>query len=471
MSSLFKSLPRSRVELLAASKRLMSSSALQSAFWVIIGTGGSQVIRLLGNLVLTRLLFPEIFGIMALVYAVLVGIGQVSDVGLREGVVNSDRIDDPKFMRTAWTLQVLRTALIALLCSIIAFPIAAGYDEPLLAPVLILIAFSTFIGGFKSIALLAYDKRLDIKKQMLVDLGLQVAGLAVVITWAWIWPSVWAMVAGQIFASVLEVALSYILFKGHFSKFAWDKSSVSQLFGFGKWIFVSSCISYITNQGDRLIMGVFLTMAELGKYSVAATWSSIVALLSISFSTRVLHPYFKQAIDHHANFGRIHKVRTLMNMAYMAVCIVLALLGDWLIIFLYDDRYADAGWMVQILALGQVARSFTGTLMPFMLAQGDSFSQMKFSAASAAILVSFIFVGGFLAGAPGVIIAYALSGVFAHPVMILFARKHGYHCAISDLSLILLAFVVCIFGWWLIDAQLFDVLLDLYSKLNLGGDL
>ncbi len=458
MKSLLNALPRSRTEAAVRVRGLLSSSAVQSAFWVILGSGGTQLIRLLGNLLLTRLLFPEIFGIMAIVYAIMIGLGQLSDVGLREGVVNSDRIDDPAFMRTAWTLQILRTGVIALLAAIVALPAAHMYDEPVLAPVLIMISLATFITGFKSIALLAYDKRLDIKKQMLVDLGLQVSGLVVVITWALLWPSVWAMVAGQIFASSLEVILSYVLFKGHFSRFAWDKSSVTQLFGFGKWIFLSSTISYITNQGDRLIMGVFLTMGELGKYSVASTWSAIVALLSVNFSTRVLHPYFRRAIDNHADFSKIHKVRTLLNAAYMAVCITLAIIGDWLIIFLYDERYAEAGWMLQVLALGQVARAFTGTLMPFMLAQGDSFSQMKFSAASAGILVSFILLGGFIAGAPGVIIAYSLSGIFAHPVMIRFAEKHDYHCMLADLGMMLFAIGFCLAAWWMIDAPILPVL-------------
>lgn len=458
MMSLFNAIPRSRAELIARARSLQSSAAAASAFWVLMASGGNQIIRLAGNLILTRLLYPEIFGIMAIVTAVMVGLGQISDVGLREGVVNSDRINDPNFMRTAWTLQILRTGLIALLACFVAWPLAIMYDEPVLAPVLIMISCATFLTGFKSIALLAYDKRLDIKVQMGVDLCVQLSGLVVVLIWSWLWPSVWALVAGQLFSSILEVILSYVLFKGHHSKFGWDKLAVKQLFGYGKWIFLSSTISYITVQGDRLIMGGFLSMAELGKYSVAATWASIVTLLSVNFSTRVLHPYFRMAIEHHADFSKIQTVRNLLNTAYMCVCVGLALIGDWLILFMYDDRYAAAGWMLQILALGQLAKSFTGTLMPFMLANGDSFSQMKFSAASAVILIGFILLGGYLAGPPGVIIAYSLSGIVAHPVMIAYAKKHGFICFWQDFALLLIALVICGIGWWLTDASVITVI-------------
>lgn len=465
MKSVLNAIPRSREQLTAKVQSLKADKAAQGAFWVVLGSGGGQIVRIASNLILTRLLFPEIFGLMALVTAVMVFLGQVSDVGLREGVVNSDRIKDPVFMRTAWTLQILRTGAICLFACIIAWPFASFYGEPVLAPVLIMISTATFLTGFKSIALLEYDKRLDLKKQIISDIGVQIAGIVVVIVWCLISPSIWALVAGQLFSSALEVLLSYKMFTGHNSKFGWDKAAVSKLFGYGKWIFVSSTISFITVQGDRLIMGKFISMGELGKYTLAANWAAIVTILSVSLSTRVLHPYFRMAIEGSVAFSRIHTVRNLLNSAYTLVCVGLAIMGDWLIIFLYDDRYKDAGWMLQVLAIGQLAKSFTGTLMPFILANGDSFSQMKFSTYSAFILAALMFLGGHYGGAEGIIITYALTGIVAHPIMIYFARRHGYKCFFEDLGLMVLAIILAGTGWWLVDASILHVLEGLIQKL------
>lgn len=466
MKSLFNAIPRSRQAFSVKVQGLRGSSAAKGVFWVLLGSGGGQIIRLLSNLVLTRLLYPEIFGLMALVTAVMVFLNQVSDVGLREGVVNSPRIGEPIFMRTAWTLQILRTAAICIFACAVAVPFANFYKEEVLAPVLVMISVATFITGFKSIALIEYDKRIDLKKQIISDTGVQIAGIIVVIVWSYFWPSIWALVAGQLFSSVLEVIVSYSLFKGHNSKFAWDKKAVSTLFGYGKWIFVSSTISFITVQGDRLIMGGFISMADLGKYGLAATWASIVMLLSVNISTRVLHPYFRMAIEGTVEFSRIHTVRNLLNTAYMFVCVFLAIGGDWLVVFLYDDRYVEAGWMLQILALGQVAKSFTYTLMPYILANGDSFSQMKFSTASAFILIALITMGGNLGGAEGVIVTYSLANIVAHPLMIYFARRHGYKCFFEDLGLIAASIVLTVLGWWLFDASILDVFQHLAETIQ-----
>ncbi len=439
-------------------QKYSSSRALVGAFWVVAGSGGAQMIRLASNLILTRLLFPEVFGMVALTFAVIIGLGQISDVGLREGVVNSDRTSDPTFMRTAWTLQIIRTAVIALCAVILAVPFSHMYNEALLAPVLMMMGFAMFITGFKSISLLAYDKRLDLKTQIIADMCAQVLSLILTITWAYISPSIWALVAGQIFNSVLEVVFSYVLFKGHHSKLGWDKGAFKELFTFGKWIVVSSTISYIIVQGDRLIMGAWLTMGELGLYSIASNWAAIVALVSVNLSTRVLHPFFRSSLGEHSDFSKIHKTRVRLNAIYTLVCVVLAFFGGFLITFLYDERYHEAVWMLQVLAVGQIGRVFTGTLRPVLTACGDSFSQMITSAASAALLVIFIVVGGFLGQAAGVIIAYSICGIAMHPIMIYFAHKHGYHCAKADMGLALGATLVCLSGWWLFDFPVMEIL-------------
>ncbi len=434
-----------------------SSQAIVAMFWVLAGTGGTQLVRLASNLLLTRLLFPEVFGVMALVYAVLVFLGQVSDIGLREGVVNSKRISDPTFMQTAWTLQILRSAIIALIAAAVAIPFANFYEQEILAPVLVMIGFSIFITGFKSIGLLAYDKRLDLKTQSIVDIVQLAAGIVVMLIWAWFSPTVWALVGGQIVSSLLEVYFSYRFFKGHHSKIRFEKNALIELFSFGKWIVISSTISFITVQGDRLIMGKWLPIDQLGLYSIASNWAAIVAMISFNLSTRVLHPYFRQKLDAGSDFSQIHRTRTHLNLAYSAVCIGLAFIGDWLVQFMYDDRYIGAGWMLQVLALGQIARVFTGTLRPFLIACGDSFSQMVTSTASALILVGFFAVGYTLGGPEGMIFGYAFSALLMHPIMIFFAGKHGYHCMLSDMGIAFLACFVIGGIWYLMDSPVVGV--------------
>ncbi|NBV84985.1 MAG: hypothetical protein EBS01_01690, partial [Verrucomicrobia bacterium] len=49
-------------------------TAVRSSIWVLGGFGASQLIRLLSNFLLARMLFPGAFGLMALVAAFMQGL-------------------------------------------------------------------------------------------------------------------------------------------------------------------------------------------------------------------------------------------------------------------------------------------------------------------------------------------------------------------------------------------------------------
>lgn len=430
--------------------KFQSSNAMQQGVWLLGGMVISQVIRLGGNLILTRLLFPEAFGLVALVTAIAMGVSMLSDVGIRSTVIKSKRSDDPLFMRTVWTMQVLRGVLLSVVLIIVAWPLANLYDQPLLKIVLPIWTINILFTSGKSVALYLYDKKLDLKRQIVVDASTQLFGVAVMVIWAYFSPSVWALVVGSLISSFSSMVSSYVLFDGHHFRFAWDKSSVKELFTFGRWILLSSALGYIANQGDKLIMGKWLTMEDLGVYSIAAVFASVVSMIAGPISSRLLQPLYRQHLDDN-NYQSIYKIRIRLNMAYAAGCILLAWSGDLIIRVLYDDRYVAAGWMLQLLALRSIGYCANTTLTPFLLSSGDSFSQMKFQMVSTSILIV-----GMLAGAQvgvfGLVLAYSLSSVISHAYMAYLARAHNFYCIKVDVTILFSVLALSVAGWILFDA-------------------
>lgn len=98
------------------------SRVLRGGSWMVIGYGGNQALRLAANLILTRLLFPEAFGLMTLVNVILVGLQMFSDFGLVPAISQNPRGDDPDFLDTAWTIQVIRGGGLWLMTCLLAWP-------------------------------------------------------------------------------------------------------------------------------------------------------------------------------------------------------------------------------------------------------------------------------------------------------------------------------------------------------------
>ena len=193
----------------------LRARALRGTAFTFFGFGTQQFLRLLSNLVLTRLLFPEAFGLMALVMVVLTGLQMISDAGLNPSIVQSRRGDEPDFLNTAWSLQIGRGFLLWLLTLALALPLARFYDQPQLAALLPVAGFGMVIQGFQSMRLASANRHIALGRLTLMELGSQVIGIAVMVLLAWWLRSVWALVIGTLIGTAIKTVLSHRMLPGH----------------------------------------------------------------------------------------------------------------------------------------------------------------------------------------------------------------------------------------------------------------
>src|SRR5262249_34745254 len=113
----------------------VKSAARTAAVWIVVGFGTMYLLKFFSSVILTHQLDPEVFGLMILVTTFLTGLHMFSDVGIGQAVFQSPKGDEPDFLNTAWTLQILRGLAIWLGAVLIAWPVAVFYDESPALPV------------------------------------------------------------------------------------------------------------------------------------------------------------------------------------------------------------------------------------------------------------------------------------------------------------------------------------------------
>ncbi len=350
----------------------LKKQAIRGTIWTIAGYGMSQVLRFGSNLILTRLLMPELFGLMALVQVFITGLNLFSDIGIRPSIIRSDRGDDPVFLNTAWTIQVIRGFGLWIGCLIIALPVANYYDDPRLIWLIPLVGFSTIISGFNSTSLASLNRHLKVGKLAVFELSIQVVSLAILIIWAWLSPTIWALVGGNLISLLLMALWSHRLNSGKPNSFAWNKDVVREIASFGKWIFVSTAMTFLASQADRILLGKFFSLEVLGIYVVAFTFADIPRQVSLKIGTKVIYPAISQLIDLSRTElkAKIAKKRWQMLMMLAAIVAILFCFGDIVILQLYDDRYKPAAWMLPVLALGLWPLLLCTTIDRFLMAIG-----------------------------------------------------------------------------------------------------
>ncbi|MCG7494062.1 oligosaccharide flippase family protein [Thalassobius sp. Cn5-15] len=436
-----------------AEKTSLMSRALRSSVINAGGFAAFQFLRLLSNLVLTRLLFPEAFGLMALVTVVMIGLSMFSDMGTSPAIMQSKRGDEPDFLNTAWTLQILRGFGLWLAACVLAYPIGQFYGEPLLTQILPFAALSLLIGGFNPTKLETANRHLRAGRVTLIELAVQACTLLIAITAAWALQSVWALVISGIAGAVINLILLHLWLPGPGNRLRWDQSATAELVHFGKWIFLSTICGFLVAQGDKLLIGKYLSLDQFGVYNIGYFLASFPLMLGGMVTHKVLIPIYRQSPPDQSreNFLALRRMRLTATAFLVATLLMMAALGPWLVGLLYDDRYAGAKGIVTLLAAMQIPQVIVLTYDRAALANGDSRRFFVLALARAVLLLGALALGLQYYGLIGGLIGIGLSGLLAYPVVVWLARHQGAWDPLHDLAFTLLgglgAFAVLYWHW------------------------
>jgi O-antigen/teichoic acid export membrane protein len=421
--------------------------------WTVGGYVAMQVFRFAFNVALAGLVAPKVFGIMALVSLFVQGLQMFSDLGIRQCVIQHPRGDEPRFLNTAWTVQVLRGGLLFLGSLVLAWPMAAFYRESALLWLIPLAGLGALISGFTSTSLLTYSR--EVRRGPLVrrELGVYVATYTAVVVAVTLirrrWPGGEAadlelavIALGMVVAALGELALSFTLGAVAPHRFAWDREARQELLRFGGWVFVSSACTFCAAQADRLVVGK-LSLETLGLYHIAGVIAALPVGVVMALGIHLVFPLMSDSMREgeppRRAFRRAH--RGLLVAAALLI-VGTACVGPAFIRLIYDDRYAATAEFIRLLA---VAGWFTALLVPgelALLALGNTRGLATAQAVRLACVPAFLLGGYSLGGLPGLIVGVACGEIVRYAVVAYFLGRHGIRAYPADMAVTLLAGLV-----------------------------
>lgn len=429
----------------------LRSRALRGTAITLGGTFGSQLMRLLSNLILTRLLFPEAFGLMALIQTFMTALQMFSDIGVRVSIIQNPRGEEPDFLNTAWTLQIFRGVILWLVACALAWPLASFYDEPQIRWLLPVVGLNALIMGFASTRMAVENRQLRLGRQTMIGLLSQAGALIIMIGLAAVWPSVWALVIGGLAGNLITVLATHKFLPGVRHRLRWERSAAHDLMKFGQFIFISTLAGFFVNQGDKLVLGKLVSFTDLGIYNIAFFMASFPTMLGRTVAERILFPLYREVrpSESPANRHKIGRARILVAGGMLAMFGVLTLIGNLLIGLLYDARYAAAGPMLIIMALAQIPNALALGNSQLLLAEGDSrrFSRLV---VLHAILNFALMLGGFwLLGMLGVLLVQGVQILIIYPLQQYYlSRYNGMHLR-DDAVFALAGLIIAVVAIWL----------------------
>jgi O-antigen/teichoic acid export membrane protein len=410
---------------------------LRAGGWTVFAYGCTLLLRLGSSLILTRLLAPDAFGLIAIVSTIATVIMLLSDIGIRQSIVHSTHGDEPLMLNTAWTMQILRGGLIWSVCCLIALGLhgagqsgwlTAGsvYASPQLPLLLALGTLHSVIIGFDTTKRFTADRRIDQKRVVLIELGAMFINISVAVILAWFFRSVWAIVVGGLVAAVCTVTAGHLWLHGHNNRLAWHRGFASQIFDFGKWILASSLLYVLAINGDKLLLGVWVTPAVLGCYAIGQNLAQILELAVGRVFSQVASPAFADVMRNSPQ--RLREVYLRMRLPFDVMFISAAgflfAIGPWLVGLMYDPRYAEAGTILQILSFSLIVARYGVSAGAYLALQAPH-AQAVMNLVRVVAFFALVPLAYRLYGVHGAYWAIALSPAAMAPVVWWFDRRYG----------------------------------------------
>ncbi|BCH27654.1 oligosaccharide flippase family protein [Mesorhizobium sp. L-8-3] len=397
---------------------------MRGAFWTIGTYGLSVGLRFGSNIVLSRLVVPEVFGIMLVINTLRNGIELISDVGIGQNIVHNSAGEKQRFLDTAWTIQILRGAVLFSILFVAAAPLGKLYELP--ASAIQFSALTLVIMGAASISIYIMQRRLQIVRLNLFDLAMDFVSVALVVGLALYSPTIWSLILANVLAAAIRTVATYMLPHAR-NWFAWQPDYARQILSFGKWIYLASLLSFLCASFDKLYLGQSIPLALLGIYGIARNVADLPGALISRLGHSLVFPMIAREQDRPRSELRRHL--SPLRLKLLLACALAMGFGtafaDYAVRIVYDERYHEAGWMLPVLLIGVWGAILCSINEYALLGVGKPLYGAAGNMAKLACLVVGIPLGLHVAGLLGAIVVLALSDVCRY-FLILFGQRREH---------------------------------------------
>ena len=337
---------------------------LQAGGWAMAGFAVEKGIAFLQLVVLTRLLLPGDFGLMAASAAVVLAIQTFSELGLEPAVIAKPTLTDED-LRVAWTLSVIRGFVLTIGLWGLADVIASALQIPELGFFLRVHAVGLLLQSLHSPALFVLLKQLDLRRRVSFDLSRRLLESAVTLGLAWWWQSAWALLGGQLVAFLFGSLLSFWIAPCRI-RWSLDRMALQSLWSYGRYQNMTAWFLFTVMSGGDFVVGRLEGVAGLGQYQLAMAIPTMIGIRAMSVMSQISLPtYALMQKDRSGVLRTLSLQMSLTGIVVVPSAMAVAILAPYLVPFVFGPSWLAAVEPLRVLCLFAIAAAFCSVMAAF----------------------------------------------------------------------------------------------------------
>jgi O-antigen/teichoic acid export membrane protein len=371
----------------------LARSTARAAVWALMATIGVRVIAMLSLVVLTRLLSPRDFGLLAFALVYITFVETLGDLGSGMALIYwPDRRDEAANV-SFFTSQIAGAAWFVATLAAAPF-IADFFNAPEGAPILRALAFYFPIRYLGTTHDALAQKSLQFRSRTMAELGMGAVKAGVSITGAFAGLGAWSLVWGQLSGVAVWTILLWLLVDWRPSR-RLSRDLFRPMLSYGRGIVIVNIVAAVTHHADTAVVGRMLGPAALGIYQIAYKVPEMSIAVLMWVVSRVAFPAFSHVRSEKGDLA----VPYLASLRYVTAMTIpaavgLVLVAEPLVLTLFGAKWSAAVPVLRWIALFMAIRSFGTSAGDVMKATGRSHLLATLGVIRAVVLVPALIVAG-----------------------------------------------------------------------------
>ena len=405
----------------------------------------TQGLNFLRSVILARLLTPEAFGLFGIVLMTIDAFTAVSNLNLKSLIITLpfDQKDSKDiWLDSIWVMEILRSTLIFVAVWAASSFVGNYYGSPELYPLLVTAAFAVLIAGFTNGAFTLYERDIEYKRVVILELLTALVGFCTTIGLT-LWRRdatvfVWGMVSANLFRVVMSFA-----WHNYRPSWRFDGAILRKCLTYGSFFLVISFFTYVTTQFDNLVIGKYMGLAALGIYLMAYKLAMMPVDVILQVVSRVMLPLYAKL--YRENPGRSFD-RWSTNIICLGWVFAMSSLvlwtggGYWISLFYGQNWIPPMGAFYTLIGIGLfrgLAQSSGSMLLAMNRQDVDSIAKTVEAVIFVVLILSLVPRFGMISAGFAGLICYLLAFIFRTSFLLTVNSEMGLKLAAGLMRLIL----------------------------------
>lgn len=343
----------------------------KGVFWIAVAKYSGIVVSLVITSILARHVSPAAFGTMAIATVIMAFLDIFSDMGLGVAIIQFKDLTK-KHIDSLYSISIILGVLLSTVLYAVAGSIGHYYDDKILIDIIRWLCICLF---FKALNII--PNGLMLKNKRFRDIAIRTLLFQIISGCIACWMALtgWGIYSLLISPIVSAIGVFAYNFYNYPQHLVWpiEMAVVKRVWKYSMYQFLFSVINYFSRNADKLIIGKFFSMKELGYYEKSYRLMQL-PLHNITFVvTPVLHPILSSLQDDKSQLASKNiKLTQILSWVSFPLGIFLYFSASPIITIIFGNNWIPSIPVFQILALSVPLQVMTSTCGSLFQAAGKT---------------------------------------------------------------------------------------------------